>query len=94
VIPFRSPLWTFLDFVDGGKNVIQEWYDKLSPEAQFSFDAVLKNHRKVESISNWTGFKFLKGKPQEEKSGSWIFSPINASIGSSGYLAKVQREPP
>lgn len=47
--------------------MIEDWYAELSDEAQFTFDNMLKNHRKIESIANWTGFKFLKGKLQEEK---------------------------
>jgi phage-related protein len=48
--------------------LIEEWYQKeLSEEAQFTFDAVLKNQQKVDSVLNWTGFKFLKGRPKEER---------------------------
>jgi phage-related protein len=51
-----------------GHNLIEEWYqEELSEEAQFNFDAVLKNQQKVESVLNWTGFKYLKGKPKEER---------------------------
>lgn len=68
VIRFPSQSWVFLDFVQNGRNVIEEWYlTELSDEGRFTFDAMLKNHRKVESISNWVGFKFLKGKLKEEK---------------------------
>jgi phage-related protein len=54
--------------VADGRNLIDEWYQKeLSEEAQFTFDALLKNQQKVDSILNWTGFKYLKGKPKEER---------------------------
>lgn len=56
-----------MDFVQGGKNLIEDWYLELSEEARFTFDAVLKNHQKIDSITDWTGFKFLKGKLHEEK---------------------------
>lgn len=62
------PLWSFFDYVMEGHNLIEEWYqEELSEEAQFNFDAVLKNQQKVESVLNWTGFKYLKGKPKEER---------------------------
>lgn len=50
-----------------GRNLIDEWYQKQSDEARFTFDALLKNHQKIESHLNWTGFKYLKGKPKEER---------------------------
>ena len=68
VILFPSPaLWTILDFVEGERDVIDDWYADLSEAAQFTFNSLLKNHRKIDSILNWTGFKFLKGKPKEER---------------------------
>ena len=71
VICFPSPpLWTFFDYVANGQNVIEEWYQKeLSEEARFAFDALLKNHHKIESFLNWPGFKYLQGKMKEE--GIW-----------------------
>ena len=49
-------------------NPIEDWYQKeLSEEAQFTFDTLLRNQRKVESVLNWTGFKYLKGRPKEER---------------------------
>jgi hypothetical protein len=68
VICFPSSLlWSFHDLVVGESNVIAEWYHGLSEEAKFTFDFLLKNQQKIESHLNWTGFKFLKGKPQKEK---------------------------
>ena len=69
MIFFLSPhFWSFFDYVADGRNLIDEWYQKeLSEEAQFTFDALLKNQQKVDSILNWTGFKYLKGKPKEER---------------------------
>lgn len=68
VIRFPSQLWSFFDFVQEGKDPIEEWYQsELSDEARFIFDDLLKNQRKIESLSDWNGFKFLKGKLQEEK---------------------------
>jgi len=69
VISFPSPpLWSFFDYVSDGQNPIEEWYQKeLSEEAQFIFDTLLKNQQKIESVLNWTGFKYLQGKPKEER---------------------------
>ena len=68
VICFPSPpLWSFFDYVADGRNLIEEWFQELSEEAQFTFNSVLKNQQKVESVLNWTGFKYLKGKPKEER---------------------------
>lgn len=61
------PKWSFFDYVREGRNLIEEWYRELSDEAKFNFDAVLKNQRKIESHLNWTGFKYLKGRPKEER---------------------------
>ena len=47
--------------------MIEEWYEELSEEASLTFDTMLKNHQKVESHLEWTGFKYLKGKPREER---------------------------
>jgi hypothetical protein len=68
VIFFPSPpKWSFFDCVVDGRNVIEEWYQGLSEDAQFTFDALLKNQQKVESVLGWTGFKYLQGKPKEER---------------------------
>jgi phage-related protein len=69
VICFPSPpLWVFLDYVENGCDLIEEWYQKeLSEGAQITFDTLLKNQQKIELSLNWTGFKYLKGKPKEER---------------------------
>jgi phage-related protein len=69
VILFPSPpRWSFFDYGEDGCNLIEEWYQKdLTEEAQLTFDTLLKNQQKVESILHWTGFKYLKGKPKEER---------------------------
>ena len=69
VILFPSPApWSFFDYVSDGRNLIEEWYQKeLSEEAQFTFDTLLKNQQKIESVLNWTGFKYLKGRLKEER---------------------------
>jgi len=68
MIRFPSRFWTFFDFLQGERNLIEEWYKhELSEEAQFIFDSLLKNLCKVESLADCTGFKFLKGKLQDER---------------------------
>ena len=59
--------WTFFDFVDGGGNRIEEWYRGQSEDAQQQLDALLKLLRKTSNHLQWTGFKFLKGEPKEER---------------------------
>jgi phage-related protein len=54
--------------VANGQNLIEEWYQKeLSEDAQFILDALLKNLQKIDSSLNWNGFKYLQGKPKEER---------------------------
>lgn len=69
VILFPGPaLWSFFDYVADGCNLIEEWYQKeLSEEAKITFDTLLKNQQKIESVLNWTGFKYLQGKPKAER---------------------------
>jgi len=69
LFPGANPpaLWRFFDYVEAQQNPIQEWYQKLSFEGKISFNTVLKNTRKVALPIKWAGFKYLKGKPAEEK---------------------------
>jgi len=59
--------WSFFDYVDGGVNRIQEWYETLSEEAQDRFQALLKNTRKIQNHLDWGGFKYLKGIAKVER---------------------------
>lgn len=68
MICFPGPLvWSFYDYVEGGTNRIEEWYTGLSQEAKDSFDALLKNTRKIENHLHWGGFKFLRGEAKNER---------------------------
>jgi hypothetical protein len=68
VIEFPEPqYWSFRDYVEGGVNRINEWYDGLSEEARDGFDSLLKNTRKIPNHLQWGGFKFLKGEAKEER---------------------------
>jgi hypothetical protein len=60
-------LWSFFDYVEGDHNPVADWYRELSEEGRYGFDALLKNTHKIESQLHWGGFKFLKGKPKEER---------------------------
>ena len=64
VIQFpASPVWTFWDFVYlNGSNPIEDWYEGLSEEGQYMFDALIKSMQQTVSHLNWGGFRaFLKG---------------------------------
>jgi len=68
VISFPEPLrWSFFDYVEGGVNRIEPWYEELSDEGKDSFDKLLKNTHKISDQLQWGGFKLLKGKPKEER---------------------------
>jgi len=68
VIPFSSfTSWRFFDYVEGNQNPIEDWYKGLSEEGKFAFDFLLKNTQKTESHLHWGGFKYLRGKPKEER---------------------------
>jgi len=62
--PDKGTLWAFEDYVEGGNNPIQEWYDtELSDEAQMMFNNVLKNCQKIGDPSKWEDSRgFLKGE--------------------------------
>jgi hypothetical protein len=63
-----SARWSFLDFVEGGVNRIEDWYQReLSQEGRDAFDALLKNTHKIENHLQWGGFKFLKGEARKER---------------------------
>jgi hypothetical protein len=68
MIPLGRPKWAFFDHVEGGRNPIADWYDTLSEEAQFQFDALLKSCAKTENHLHWLGFRgFLKGKLKDQR---------------------------
>lgn len=69
VIPFPLPLyWSFFDLVEGGANRIEDWYqNELSQEGRDSFEALLKNTRKIQNHLQWGGFKYLKGEARDDR---------------------------
>jgi hypothetical protein len=57
--------WTFHDYVEGGQNPVQNWYDNdLSDFGRFAFDALLKDRAKTRSHLEW-GIKPLKGEARK-----------------------------
>ncbi len=57
--------WSFHDYVEGGRNPIEDWYlNDLADGGRFGFDALLKNTAKTENHLQWSGFKYLKGEPK------------------------------
>lgn len=61
-------VWTFHDYVEGGNDPIQDWYDNdLSDAGKFGFDGLLKNSAKTKSELGWSGFKYPKGELRKEK---------------------------
>jgi hypothetical protein len=68
VISFPEPAnWSFFDYGDGGTNRIEPWYQELSDEGKDTFDKLLRNTCKISNHLQWGGFKYLKGKPKEER---------------------------
>jgi phage-related protein len=70
-LPLGGQFWRFWDYVSpppGARNLIQDWVDSLSDEARLTFNALLKNIRKVENPLEWTPFRgFLRGKGKEKR---------------------------
>ncbi|MCH8039441.1 MAG: type II toxin-antitoxin system RelE/ParE family toxin [Nitrospinae bacterium] len=63
----EASYWTFRDYVEGTSTPIEDWYQRLSEDAKFLFQATLKNIRKTENPIQWGGFRFLKGKLRAEQ---------------------------
>lgn len=57
VIHFRSAGWKFFDLIEGGVNVIQQWYDAETEDAQFAFDKLLKQNIKIQQPLEWLGYR-------------------------------------
>ncbi len=51
-----------------GNNLIQEWVNSLSEDAELMFNALLKNIRRTENHLHWVPFRrFLQGRSKEER---------------------------
>ena len=92
MILFIEPrYWSFFDYVDGGGNRIEEWCSGLSMEAKDRFDTLLKNTRKISNHLLWGGFKFLKGKPKEERIWQLDFIADNKQYRLLGVFGSVRK---
>jgi phage-related protein len=96
VIPFPGPTpparWSFFDYVEGGDNQIESWYQNLSEEARDAFDALLKNTCKIELPIHWTGFKYLKGMPKEERIWQLDFIADKRQYRALGIFGRVRKQ--
>jgi hypothetical protein len=70
-LPWEGRFWRFWDYVSpspGARNLIQDWVDSLSDEAELTFHAVLKNISKVDNHLEWTASRgFLEGAGKGER---------------------------
>lgn len=85
--------WSFFDYGEDGCDLIERWYQEdLSEEAQLTFDTLLKNQQKVESVLNWTGFKYLKGKPKEERIWQLDFIADKRQYRLLGVFGEIRKQ--
>jgi phage-related protein len=93
VISFPTPaLWSFFDYVEAGTNRIEGWYQGLSQEGMDAFDALLKNTQKIQDHLQWGGFKFLKGKPKEERIWQLDFRADKRQYRLLGVFGSVRKQ--
>jgi phage-related protein len=96
VIFFPSPTppakWRFFDYAEGGNNLIEDWYRPLSEEARNAFNALLKNTCKIELPLHWTGFKYLKGTPKEERIWQLDFIADKRQYRVLGIFGQVRKQ--
>lgn len=64
-----DPGWRFLDYLEGGENPIEDWYQALSGDGRDIFDAVLKVNSKATLPLHWSDCKMLHGEAR--KHGIW-----------------------
>jgi hypothetical protein len=93
VIQFPSPPnWSFFDYVEGDRNVIEDWYQGLLEEGRITFDTLLKNTRKIANHLEWGGFKYLKGKPKKERIWQLDFIADKRQYRVLGIFSGVQKQ--
>jgi hypothetical protein len=55
--------WIFFTYIEDGTDVIEEWVESLSFEAQIAFEKMLKGIYKVENHLEWLSYRHkLKGR--------------------------------
>jgi hypothetical protein len=93
VISFPLPTrWSFHDYVEGGVNRIEEWYQGLSLEGKDTFEALLKNTQKIENHLQWGGFKYLKGEPKEERIWQLDFRADKRQYRLLGVFGSIRKQ--
>ena len=94
VIPFPLPAyWSFFDYVEDGANRIEEWYQQqLSQDGRDAFETVLKNTRKIQDHLHWGGFKYLKGRPKEERLWQLDFWADKRQYRLLGVFGEVRKQ--
>ncbi len=61
LLPRRQ--WIFLTYVEDGTDVIEEWVESLSFEAQIAFEKMLKGIYKIHNHLEWLSYRHkLKGR--------------------------------
>lgn len=92
VIPFPSSSWRFFDYLEGKTDPIEDWYSGLSEEGQDTFDALLKQNRKIEVPLHWGGVKFLRGECKQERLWEWRFLADGRQQRLIGMFSNEQRK--
>jgi hypothetical protein len=84
--------WSFFDYVEGGANRIDEWYQALSQEGKDTFEALLKNTQKIEDHLQWGGFKYLKGEPKKERIWQLDFRADKRQYRLLGVFGSIRKQ--
>lgn len=84
--------WSFHDYVEGGQNPIQGWYENdLLDGGRFGFDDLLKNSAKTKSELQWSAFKYPKGDLRKEKIWQIAFTADNRQYRVLGVFRPGRR---
>jgi hypothetical protein len=77
VIPCRKSAeverWRFYDCLEGRTNPVADWYESLSEDGQYTFDALLKAHCKANLPTEWNSCKLLQGECKPHGIWEWVF---------------------
>lgn len=85
--------WSFHDYLEGGQDPIEDWYDSgLSDGGRYRFDNLLKNMAKTKSHLQWGGFKFLKGEPKKYHIWQLDFIADGRQYRTLGVFGSVRRQ--
>jgi hypothetical protein len=92
VIPFPRSGWRFFDYLEGGQNLIEDWYQNdLTQEGRDIFDALLRANQKVELPSDWGGSKAMQGDCKEEGIWEWRFYADDRQQRILGIFGDVRK---